>query len=149
MKAEYYIRENQDNPVIAKLKTNRPLNSFDIKELEKILWGEVGTKEEYKKEYGDMPLGELVRSIVGLDMQAAKEAFAVFLENANLDSRQIYFINKIVEYIVQNGMLKDFSVLQSSPFTDKGNVAELFTDLVLWTDIKKTIETINANALAA
>jgi type I restriction enzyme R subunit len=149
MKAEYYIRENQSNPVIAKLKTNNPLNSFDIKQLEKILWSEVGTKEQYKKEYGDMPLGELVRSITGLDMQAAKEAFAVFLDNTNLDSRQIYFINKIVEYIVQNGMLKDLSVLQGSPFTDKGDVTELFTDLALWTDIRKTIEAINANAVAA
>ena len=79
-------------------------------------------------------------------MQAAKEAFALFLDDVNLDSRQIFFINKIVEYIVHNGMLKDFSVLQSTPFTDKGNVTELFTDLVLWGKIKKTIESINANA---
>jgi type I restriction enzyme R subunit len=148
-KMEYYIRENQNNPVIAKLKTNRPLNSFDIKELEKILWSEAGTKEQYKKEYGEMPLGELVRSVVGLDMQAAKEAFAVFLDNANLDIKQIYFINKVIEYIVQNGMLKDFSVLQGSPFIDKGDITELFTDLVLWNDIKKTIDAINANAIAA
>ncbi|MCL2294157.1 MAG: DNA damage-inducible protein D [Spirochaetes bacterium] len=148
-KAEYYIRENQNNPVIAKLKSNKPLNSFDVKELEKILWQEVGTKEQYQKEYGDMPLGELVRSIVGLDMQAAKEAFAIFLDNSNLDSRQIYFINKIIEYIVQNGMLKDFSVLRDSPFTDKGSVNELFTDLTLWSDIRRTIEAINANMNAA
>ena len=146
MKAEYYIRENQNNPAIAKLKTNKPLSPFDIKELEKILWKEIGTKEQYQKEYGDMPLGERVRSIVGLDMQAAKEAFSLFLDDVNLDSRQIFFINKIVEYIVHNGILKDFSVLQSTPFTDKGNVAELFTDLVLWGKIKKTIESINANA---
>jgi len=148
-KAEHYIRENQNNPIIVKLKTNIPLNSHDVKELENILWGELGTKEQYKFEYGDMPLGELVRSIVGLDMHAAKEAFAIFLENANLDSRQIYFINNVIEYIVNNGILKDFSVLMSSPFTDKGSVVELFEDLSLWKDIKKTIETINANAIAA
>jgi type I restriction enzyme R subunit len=149
MKAEYYIREHQDNQVIMKLKTNKPLNSFDIKELEKILWGELGTEEQYHDEYGDIPLGEFVRSIVGLDLQAAKEAFAVFLEDVNLDSRQIYFINKLVEYIIQNGMLKDFSVLQGTPFTDKGNVTELFTDMTLWIKIKRTIENINANAKAA
>ena len=149
MKTEHYIRENQNNPVITKLKTNKPLNTVDLKELEKILWSELGTKEQYQKEYGDMPLGELVRSIVGLDMQAAKEAFALFLDNVNLDSRQIYFINKIIEYIVHNGMLKDFSVLQSSPFIDKGTVDVLFTNLTLWADIKRTIETITANANAA
>ena len=149
MKTEHYIRENQNNPVITKLKTNKPLNSSDLKELEKILWIELGTKEQYQKEYGDLPLGELVRSIVGLDMQAAKEAFVRFLDNINLDSRQIYFINKIIEYIVHNGMLNDLSVLQDSPFTDKGSVTELFTDFTLWSDIRITIEIINANALAA
>ncbi len=51
-------------------------------------------------------------------MNAAKEAFAVFSEEAGLDSRQIYFVNQIVEYIVYNGILKDFSVLQEPPFTD-------------------------------
>ncbi len=35
-----------------------------------------------------------------------------------LDSRQIYFVNQIVEYIVHNGIMKDLSVLQESPFTD-------------------------------
>jgi type I restriction enzyme R subunit len=149
LKAEYYIRGNQSNPVIAKLKTNQPLNSYDIKELEKVLWNEIGTKKQYKEEYGEMPLGELVRSIIGLDMQSAKEAFAVFLDNSNLDSRQIYFINKVIEYIVQNGMLKDFSVLQGSPFIDQGSVGDIFADLVLWAGIKKTIEAINTNAVAA
>ena len=109
----------------------------------------MGTKEQYQKECGDMRLGEFVRTITGLDMQAAKEAFAVFLENKNIDSRQIFFINKIIEYIVKNGMLKDFSVLQGAPFTDKGSVAEIFNDLTLWMNIRKTIETINANAWAA
>jgi type I restriction enzyme R subunit len=46
-------------------------------------------------------------------------------------------------------MLKDFTVLQGSPFIDQGDVGDLFTDLVLWANIKRTIETINANAVAA
>ncbi|MDR2553197.1 MAG: hypothetical protein LBD31_08540, partial [Treponema sp.] len=148
MQAEHYICEHQDNPVIAKLKTNRPLNVADIKELEKILWSEVGTKEQYKNENGDMPLGEFVRSIVGLDMQATKEAFAEFLDSGSLDSRQTYFINQIIEHIVRNGVLK-FQVLQDTPFTDKGDVTELFTDLTLWVNIRRTIETINAAVYAA
>jgi len=146
LKTEHYLKENQNNPVIVKLKTNRPLLESDIKALEGILWEELGTKEQYENEFGNMPLGELVRTIVGLDMQAAKEAFAVFLNDVNLDSRQINFINMIIEYIVKNGMLKDFSVLQGSPFSDKGSVTEIFTDLSLWTQIKNTIEKINANA---
>ena len=145
-KAEHYVRQHQDNIVIAKLKSNQPLTQTDIESLEKILWSEVGTKEDYEKEYGEKPLGAFVRSIVGLDMNAAKEAFSKF--SSILDSRQMYFVNQIIEYIVQNGMMTDFSVLQESPFTDQGSVVDIFTDLSLWMSIKKVIDDINANAVA-
>ena len=147
-KAEYYIREHQDNEAIKKLKSNIPLSKEDIKELENVLWSELGTKEEYEHEYGQKPLGELVREIVGLDMNAAKEAFSEYLENSNLDNRQIYFVNQIVEYIVHNGMMKDLSVLQDAPFTDQGSIVEIFTDLGVWASIKGIIDSINENAAA-
>ena len=81
-------------------------------------------------------------------MKAAKEAFAAYLDEAVLDSRQIYFVNQIVEYIVHNGVMKDLSVLQETPFTNHGSVVEVFTDLTVWMGIKKVIDTINANAAA-
>ena len=121
----------------------------DIKELEKILWNELGTRDEYVAEYGDKPLGEFVREIVGLDMNAAKEAFSEYLDGTNLDSRQIYFVNQIVEYIVHNGVMKDFSVLQEPPFTDRGSIVDIFVDMNMWIGIKKVIDEINANAMAA
>ena len=68
--------------------------------------------------------------------------------DTNLDSRQIYFVNQIVEYIVHNGMMKDLSVLQESPFTDKRSVAEIFTDMTVWMGIRKVIDQINTNAAA-
>lgn len=147
-KAEYYIKQHQDNLVISKLKTNKPLTDKDISALEEILWKEVGTKKDYEKEFGNKPLGEFVREIVGLDMNAAKEAFSLYLSDTNLDSRQIYFVNQIVEYIVHNGMMKDFSVLQESPFTDRGTVSEIFNDMNVWSGIRKIIESVNANAVA-
>lgn len=147
-KAEFYIRQHQDNIAIAKLKTNQPLTSTDVASLEEILWQEIGTKQDYEQEIGTKPLGEFVREIVGLDMNAAKEAFSEYLTNASLDSRQIYFVNQIVEYIVHNGMLKDLSVLQESPFTDQGSIVEIFTDRNVWMGIRKVIDTINANAVA-
>lgn len=79
-------------------------------------------------------------------MNTAKEAFSRFLNDVNLDSRQIYFVNQIVEYIVHNGIMKDLSVLRESPFTDKGSVVEIFTDMSVWMEIMKVIDQINANA---
>ena len=148
-KAEFYVRQHMNDAVIAKLKGNVPLTVEDVQALEKALWSEVGTKQDYVAEYGQKPLGEFVREIVGVDMNAAKEAFAQYLNDASLDSRQIYFVNQIVEYIVHNGMMKDMSVLQEAPFTDYGSIVEVFTDLSVWAGIRQAIERVNANALAA
>lgn len=46
-------------------------------------------------------------------------------------------------------MMKDLSVLQETPFTDQGSVVEVFTDLSVWMVIRRVIERVNENALAA
>ena len=148
-KVNYYILQHQDIPAIAKLKGNRLLTQEDVRTLEHILWNELGTKEQYDTQYGKTPLGELVRSIVGLDQQAANEAFSLFLNDAELDSRQMYFVRQIVNYIVKNGMMKDLSVLQESPFTNQGNISELFDDVAVFMDLRAVIEEINRNAMVA
>ncbi len=147
-KAEFYLRQHLDEAAVAKLRGNVPLTPDDVADLERILWTEVGTRQDYEAEYGRKPLGEFVREIVGMDMNAAKDAFAQYLNDASLDSRQIYFVNQIVEYIVHNGVLKDLSVLQEPPFTDRGSVAEVFADMTLWLGIRAVIDRINANAAA-
>lgn len=146
---EYYIREHQeDNPAIIKLKVNKPLDKNDMNELENIIWNQLGTKQDYYSEVGEKPLGEFVREIVGLDMTAAKEAFSKYLDERDMNRNQIYFVNQIIEFIVRNGMMKDMSVLQESPFIDKGNVVELFGDNInLWSGIQSIINSINKNAM--
>ena len=148
-KAEFYVRQHQDHAAIAKLRGNVPLTAEDVDALEHILWSEVGTQQEYEDSCGQKPLGEFVREIVGLDMNAAKLAFSDYLNDASLDSRQIYFVNQIIEYIVHNGMMTDLSVLQEPPFTDQGSVVEVFTDLSVWLGIRSVIDRINSNALGA
>ena len=148
-KVEFYIRQHQDSGAIAKLRGNIPLTKEDVSELEELLWKQLGSKEDYEKQCGNKPLGAFVRSIVGMDMNAAKEAFSEYLNDVNLDERQIYFVNQIVEYIVQNGMITDMSVLQSAPFTNMGSVVEVFSDLTLWMKINNTIQKININANVA
>lgn len=147
-KAEFYIRQHQDETAIAKLKSNVPLSAEDVKSLERILWSEVGSKKDYEIEYGEKPLGEFVREIVGLDMTVAKAAFAEYLNDVNLDADQIYFVNQIIEYIVRNGVMKDMSVLQEPPFTDRGSIVDVFADMSVWLGIKNVIDKINANAAA-
>ena len=147
-KASHYIHEHQNELVILKLKTNKPLTGSDVDKLQKILWEEVGSKLEYEQECGNKPLGVFVREITGLDMNAAKEAFSDYLNEVTLDSRQIYFVNQIIEYVVQNGILQDKSVLQESPFSDQGSFADIF-DTKQFFELIQVIDSINANALSA
>jgi type I restriction enzyme R subunit len=127
-KAEYYIRQHQDNIVIAKLRTNQPLTHLDVESLEEILWKEVGTKEDYEKECGDTPIGRFVRKIVGVDRAAVNEAFSKFLSDEKLNINQIRFVNLIVDYIVTNGNIEDNSVFMKEPFKSVGSMPILFKD---------------------
>jgi len=147
-KVNYYITQNQSIPAIAKLKSNLPLTPDDIAALEDILWSELGSKEQYDAQYGKTPLGELVRSIVGLSLKAANDAFSEFLNDAGLDSRQMHFVKQIVKYIVQNGMMKDLAVLQESPFSDLGSVSEVFDNMAMFAKLRTVIDGINKNAAA-
>ena len=145
-KAEFFLRQHQDIPAISKLKTNEPLTEQDVQELEHILWNELGSRDNYTQEVGNIPLGAFVRSVVGLDQSAAKEAFSKFIDEQNLNSNQSYFVNQIINYIVQNGMLTDMSILQHAPFTDRGSVAEVFPSPHIWDGVYSAIQSINANA---
>jgi len=149
-KVNYYIRTNDFHPAIAKLKGNVPLTPTDLRQLEDILWGELGTRQQYEREYGQTPLGVLVRSVVGLDISAANEAFSRYLDHETLDSRQVYFVKQVVNYVVKNGVMADLSVLQRSPFNDQGSLARVFDDNpAAWRGIRAVIERINKNAQAA
>src|SRR5699024_4315407 len=79
-----YLKAHQDEIAIFKLRNNKSLTEQDVKHLESILWNELGTRDDYEKEFGDTPITKLVRQIVGLDKQAVNEAFSEFLSNENL-----------------------------------------------------------------
>ena len=145
-RAEHYVRTHENEPVIRKLKTNIPLNDQDLAELQKILWSDIGTVEDYQAEYENKPLPLFIREITGLDMAAAKNAFSKYIDESSLDSRQLYFINQIIEYVVHNGVISDMTVLTEAPFTNLGSISELFTDLNVWGHVMSAIKEINANA---
>lgn len=145
-KMERYLRDNAQEPVIMKLKTNEPLDSDDIAELERIMWADVGTKEEYVEDCGAASLGVFIRSIVGLDKQAVRKVFAKYLNDVVLNDEQEYFLGVVVDYVSRNGTMMDMNVLKESPFSDKGSFSDLFTEPV-WDKIVGAIHEINTNAI--
>ncbi len=127
-KVEFYLKEHGSSLCVYKLRNNKKLTAADLKALEKILWQDLGTKSDYEKEYGDTPIGRLVRRIVGVDRAAVNEAFSEFLAEQRLNVNQIRFVNLIVDYIVANGNIDDNKVLMEEPFRSVGSITTLFKD---------------------
>lgn len=127
-KVEFYLKEHSDKLSVYKLKNNKKLSESDLKELERILWTELGTKDDYIKEYGDTPVGRLVRKIVGVDRAAVNEAFSEFLTEERLNLNQMRFVNLIVDYIVANGNIDDNKALMEEPFKSVGSITSIFKD---------------------
>lgn len=126
LKVNQYINQNRDTLVIHKLIHNQPLTEGDYKQLEKILTVDLGNKEDYQREFGDTPFGLLVRKIVKLDHTAAMEAFSGFINEENLNARQIAFVQKIIAYVEQNGYIEDMNILLRAPFDKPVSFVRLF-----------------------
>lgn len=118
MKARDFLKRHADHLTIQKLRRNEQLTPQDLSELERILVEDVGaTDSDLEEARASGGLGIFVRSLVGLERDAAKAAFADFLSNRNLSANQIEFVNLIIEHLTELGAM-DPRRLYESPFTD-------------------------------
>ncbi len=149
-KVNRYVMEHGNTLAIYKLTHNIQLSVGDYQELERVLTSELGTAEDYQREYGDTPFGLLIRKIAKLDHDAAMEAFSVFINDQSLNQRQIAFVHKIINHIEQNGYMDNVTELAKPPFDKPLSFTKLFdpkTRAALMAAINKVKE--NAVIVAA
>lgn len=117
-KARAFLRAHENHVAIQRLRMNVPLTPTDLEELERML-RESGAQEGDIEQalFESQSLGLFVRSLVGLDREAAKAAFAAFLSEGSFSANQIEFVNLIIDHLTHHGVM-DASLLYSSPFTD-------------------------------
>lgn len=140
LKVNRYIEQNRDHLAIHKLRSNIPLTALDYQSLEQIFTGELGTAEDYKREFQDTPFGLLVRKIAKLDYEAASKAFSEFINDQSLSQAQIVFVKKIIDYIVQNGYIENVTQLMGPPFDKPQSFIKLFDG----SRQKKLIDTVTS-----
>ena len=117
-KARQFLKAHESHLSLQRLRRNQPLTTLDLSELEKMLVQAGGSQalieEAKEKSHG---LGIFIRSLVGLDREAAMQAFSGFITGTTATPDQIEFVELIVKELTQNGVM-DAERLFQSPFTD-------------------------------
>lgn len=118
-KAAAYLNAHLDLAAVRKLHTNEPLTADDLTDLERaFLDAGIGGPDDLARAAADNDgLGLFVRSIVGLDQQAAKAAMGEFINASRYSANQIHFVNLVVDYLCRHGQVP-IKALYSAPFTD-------------------------------
>ena len=147
-RVEAFIRKNKSHLVIDKLYKNLPITSKELEVLESFLLKEaLESKDRFIKEYGEQPLGKFVRNIVGLDIEVTNLLFADFISKGNLNANQITFIQKIITYLNQKGVIEK-QLLTQSPFNEQHDqgVFGIFPEEDKFDTIIRVINQVNENA---
>lgn len=145
-KVNRYILEHGNTLAIYKLTHNIPLSSGDYDELERVLTSELGTREDYVRDFQDTPFGLLVRQIAKMDHDAAMQAFSAFINDQSLGQQQIAFIHKIINHIEQNGYMESVVLLTKPPFDKPLAFTKLF-DKRTQTRLIAAINQVKSNAI--
>lgn len=154
-KQVFFLKDGQDRQfyvldgntlAIYKLTHNIPLAMGDYQELERVLTSELGSKEDYAREFGDTPFGLLIRKIAKLDHEAAMQAFSAFINDQSLNQKQIAFVNKIINHIELNGYMENVAELTKPPFDKPISFIKLF-DAKTRTALMETINQVRENAV--
>lgn len=125
-----FLAENHEHPVLQKIQNIEQLTENDIDELERILWHELGTKEDYQHYLQrenlttDLSVGAFIRTLCGLNRTKAIQVFTEFIQTNNLTADQEEYLKSILDYVCQNGDLEKRMLMQS-PF-DEYEVLDIF-----------------------
>jgi type I restriction enzyme R subunit len=118
-----FLANNRNLPVLKKIYNIEQLSAEDINELERILWSELGSKEDYAKYTQNMLFGgnvaAFIRSLIGVDRREALNKFSEFLSDNELNAEQEEFLNTIVQYVCENGDITKEIVVNEAPFDER------------------------------
>ena len=145
-KVTNFLTGNLDNLIIYKIKHNELLNESEKKDLERIMFEELGNNHEFVQTFGNKNVIQVVRNIVGLDQETANSIFSKYINDNRLNSKQIQFIKLLISYVIKNGTIS-IEVLTEDPFSSLGSVSEIFeNNIKAFKEIREDINNINKNA---
>jgi len=119
LKVQEFLKSHDNHLAMQRLRRNQPLTPSDLQELENFLISHgIGNQQLIDQATEECQgFGLFIRSLVGLDRNAAKELFAEFLAEGTHTATQIRFINEIIDELTSRGVM-DPARLYDPPFSD-------------------------------
>jgi len=138
-----YLAGKDSNPVLKKIYNLEQLTDDDIIELERVMWKDLGSKDDYDKFADGKPCGEnvaiLIRSLIGVDRKHAMERFNEFLSGSVLNADQEEFLKDVITYVCENGDIGPETVVNEAPFDEQ---IEVFGDKLV--PLRRYLENIHS-----
>lgn len=124
-----YLSEHRGDAVFQKIFHLEQLSAEDISQLERILWEELGSREDYVRytQSDNMNVAMFIRSVIKVDRQLALQKFTEFLNGSTLNALQMDYLKDIISYVCENGDIEPQTLMSVSPFSDI-NIIDLFDD---------------------
>ena len=119
LRAQNFLKQHEDHLAMQRLRRNQPLTPTDLQELQQFLISHgIGNQPLIERASEEANgFGLFIRSLVGLDRNAAKELFAEYLAEGTHTATQIRFINTILDELTSRGVM-DPARLYDPPFSD-------------------------------
>ena len=125
-----FLSSNKHLPVLEKIYNMEQLTPADFRELERILWEELGSKEEYDRYTEGKTCGTnvaiLIRSLIGVDRKEAMKRFGTYISGSELTYEQEEFLSSIITYVCENGDITKEIVVNEAPFDERLAVFNAF-----------------------
>lgn len=118
LKARVILRAHENHLTLFKLRRNLPLTESDLAELGRMLIesGTGSVNDIHRASAQAHGLGLFVRSLVGLDREAATQALSGLVSAKNFSANQLEFLNLVVTHLTERGVMEP-ALLYEPPFT--------------------------------
>ena len=130
-----YLAQNTGNATLQKIQQFEQLTAADFKELERVFFEELGSREEFDKLAEGHPyqtnVAAFIRVVNGIDRKKALQIYQEFINDNNLTSEQERYLKNILDYVSVNGDIevRNFMEYPLKAFNWRGTFGANFVSL--------------------